>query len=153
MEPSTFELPDRDGNTRSLAEWRGRWVVLYFYPKDFTSGCTREARDFRDAAAQMRDLGATVVGVSRDTAASHARFDDENGLGFVLLSDPDLAVTKAFGAWGSKTMYGKRVQGVLRSTFLIDPAGEVAKAWRGVRVDGHVRSVLEQLERAREAHG
>src|SRR5580704_16029085 len=130
-----FDLESDDGTRRTLRDFDGKWLVLYFYPRDNTPGCTREAQDFTTAAARLKKLGATVVGVSKDTVKSHCGFKEKIGIGFTLLSDPDLAAHKAFGAWGKKVMYGKQVEGVIRSTFLIAPDGKLAKAWRSVKVD------------------
>ncbi len=141
-----FNLAGSDGRRHKLAELAGRRVVLYFYPRDLTPGCTTEACDFRDNLARLEAAGAVVFGVSKDSLESHAKFIDKHGLGFVLLSDPDLAVHKKYGAWGEKNMYGKTVEGVIRSTFLIDEAGKIAKAWTKVRVNGHVDKVLAALE-------
>ncbi len=149
MKAKPLSLPDQNGNVRTLPEFAGKYVVLYFYPKDFTSGCTTEACDFRDAAGALRELGAVVVGVSKDTVTSHGKFDAKHQLGFTLLSDTDLAVTRRYGAFGTKNMYGKVVEGVKRSTFLIGPDGEVIKEWIGVKVPGHVTSVLAEIERHR----
>ncbi|MBI5535085.1 MAG: peroxiredoxin [Deltaproteobacteria bacterium] len=150
MKAKNFSLLDRSGAKRSLSEFKGSWVVVYFYPKDFTSGCTREACAFRDAAGPLKKLGAVVIGISKDSAESHAKFDDKHELGFLLLSDPDCATAKAWGAFGMKNMYGKKVEGVKRSTFLIGPGGEVAGEWIGVKVDGHVDAVVEALREAKK---
>jgi peroxiredoxin Q/BCP len=123
----------------------GSSVVLYFYPKDNTPGCTREAQAFSEAKRKLAAAGATVVGVSKDSIKSHCGFRAKYALTFPLLSDPDLTVHRAYGAYGEKTMYGKKVMGVIRSTFLIGPDGKVVKAWRGVKVDGHVDAVLAAL--------
>lgn len=136
-----FSLPSGDGETVSLRDLRGTWVVLYFYPKDFTPGCTEEACDFRDALAGG-DLEARVVGISPDSIQSHARFRDEHDLGFPLLSDEDDRVAKAYGAYGNKGVFG---WGVKRSTFLIDPQGRVAKAYYNVKASGHAQRVAEDL--------
>jgi peroxiredoxin Q/BCP len=141
-----FELMSDTGAKVTSSTYAGRWLVLYFYPKDNTPGCTREAHDFTAAAAQLKKLGAEVVGVSRDSTKSHCGFKDKCGINFTLLSDPELAVHRAYGAWGMKTMYGKKVEGVIRSTFLISPGGDVARAWAGVKVDGHVDRVIAALE-------
>ncbi len=151
MRAKSFSLKDQTGKKRTLAELAGSYVVLYFYPKDFTSGCTKEAESFRDAAQEFDRLGAIVVGVSKDTAESHGKFAAKHQLPFVLLSDPDLTVTKRYEAYGTKTLYGKTVEGVKRSTFLIGPDGELIEAWRNVRVAGHVDKVLEALRRAKQA--
>lgn len=144
-----FRLEADAGDVVSLEDFTGRWLVLYFYPKDNTPGCTREAQEFTAAVAQLRKLGAAVVGVSKDSLKSHCGFRDKIGIKFRLLSDPDLIAHRAYGAWGTKTMYGKKVEGTIRSTFLIAPDGEVVRVWSGVRVDGHVEDVLGVLRAAR----
>ena len=147
-----FVLEGDDGARFSLKDalkgeggGKGESLVLYFYPKDNTPGCTREAQAFSEAKRKLAAAGATVVGVSKDSIKSHCGFRDKYGLSFVLLSDPDLAVHRAYGAYGEKTMYGKKVMGTIRSTFLIAPDGKIARAWRGVKVDGHVDAVLGAL--------
>jgi peroxiredoxin Q/BCP len=145
-----FDLESDSGQRRKLADYAGKWLVLYFYPKDSTPGCTREAQDFtgKDTLARLRKLGAEVAGVSKDSIKSHCTFRDKYAIKFPLLSDPDLAVHKAYGAFGEKTMYGKKVEGVIRSTFLVAPDGKLARVWRSVKVDGHVAKVLEALQEA-----
>lgn len=144
-----FDLESDSGERVTLKDFVGKWLVLYFYPKDNTPGCTREAQDFAAAAKRLEKLGAKVVGVSRDTPKTHCGFKDKMSLRFTLLSNPGLVAHKAYGAWGTKTMYGKSVEGVIRSTFLIGPEGSIVRAWSGVKVDGHVDRVLETLEKAR----
>ena len=129
-----FTLPDQDERPVSLKDFAGQWVVLCFYPKDNTSGCTKEAIDFTDRVEDSRALHAVVVGVSRDNAASHRRFRDRHHLRLMLLSDADAGVHKAYGAWGVKKNYGREYEGVIRSTFLISPEGRIAALWRNVRV-------------------
>jgi len=141
-----FDLPSDSGKNLSLADFAGKALVLYFYPKDNTPGCTREAQAFTKLLPAFKKAGAAVVGVSRDSVASHCGFRDELGLKVALLSDPDLAVHKAYGAWGEKTSYGKKTTGVIRSTFLIDEKGRIARAWSNVKVDGHAEAVLEELK-------
>jgi peroxiredoxin Q/BCP len=140
-----FTLASTSGRTLSLADLRGRRVVLYFYPKDDTPGCTRESCDFRDNLARLRGHGAVVLGVSRDSIGSHEKFKKKHALPFELLSDPDAEVGKAYGAFGPKMMYGKKVVGTIRSTFVIDDNGRIAALWSPVRVDGHVDAVLAAL--------
>ena len=140
-----FALASGDGAEVALADFAGEWLVVYFYPKDSTPGCTREACDFEAKRAALAKSGAAVVGVSRDSVASHARFGANQGLGFPLLSDPDAAVHRAWGAYGEKTMYGKKVVGALRTTVLVDPKGKVARVWQPVKVDGHADAVLAAL--------
>ncbi len=142
-----FELPGDDGHAHKLRSYRGRYVILYFYPKDLTPGCTTEACEFNDALAGIADKNAVIFGVSKDSLASHARFKSKHHLNFPLLSDADLTVHEAYGAHGEKVMYGKKVKGTIRSTFLIDDKGHVAKVWSKVRVKGHVKSVLEALQK------
>jgi peroxiredoxin Q/BCP len=141
-----FSLKDQDGTDVSLASVSGRWTVIYFYPKDGTPGCTREACSFRDNHAAIQATGATVLGVSGDTAASHRKFAGKYSLPFPLLVDEGNAVAKAFGAWGTKNMYGKTYEGVIRSTFIISPDGKVAKVWRKVKPDAHGAEVLAWLQ-------
>ncbi len=144
-----FALESDQGKRVSSADFAGKWLVVYFYPKDNTPGCTREAVGFTEALPALKKLGAKVVGISKDSVASHCGFRDKMGIAFPLLSDPDLSVHKAFGAWGKKTMYGKQVEGTIRSTFLIAPDGTIARAWRSVKVDGHVDAVVAALEEAK----
>ena len=134
-----------DGKTLKLADLKGQWVVLYFYPKDSTPGCTNEAKDFRDLYPKFRKRHAEIVGVSRDSAKSHANFAAKQELPFPLVSDPDEAWCKAFDVIHEKVLYGKRHMGVVRSTFLIDPDGKLAAEWRGVKVPGHAQAVLDAI--------
>ena len=129
-----FVLHNQNGEIRSLDHYHGRWLVLYFYPRDNTSGCTREASDFTDALHDFEKLGCTVVGISPDAVATHQRFIDKYNLGIELLSDPEKQAIKAFGAWGEKTLYGKKTDGLIRSTFLINPAGLIVHSWHAVKV-------------------
>ncbi len=141
-----FTLVGTAGRGLRLSDLRGRKVVLYFYPRDDTPGCTREACGFRDAQSKLRAAGVEVLGVSRDSLESHERFRARYHLPFELLSDPDSAVARAYGAFGEKSMYGKKVIGTIRSTFLIDERGRLQALWSPVRVDGHVEQVLAALE-------
>jgi thioredoxin-dependent peroxiredoxin len=143
-------LPDQDGATVSLADLAGKWVVLYFYPKDDTPGCTVEACQFTAGMAGFQGLDAVVLGCSPDSPSSHKKFIVKHGLSLRLLSDPGHEVMTAYGAWGEKVMYGKRTTGVIRSTVLIDSAGKVAAIWPKVKADGHadaVRARLAELKR------
>lgn len=142
----SFALPGDDGTTTSLSDLAGSYVVLYFYPKDDTPGCTRQAQAFTAAAPQFAKRGVTVLGVSRDSLERHAKFRSKYDLGIKLLSDPDLKAHQAYGAFGEKKLYGKTVEGVIRSTFLIDPKGKIAKRYSNVKVDGHVDAVLRDLD-------
>jgi len=141
-----FTLTADDGSKVRLADLKGQPVVLYFYPKDDTPGCTREACAFRDQHALLRKLGATVLGVSTDSTESHGKFRDKFNLNFPLLADPDHSVAEKYGAWREKNMYGKKSMGIQRSTFLIDGGGKVAKVWKAVRVDGHDEQVIAALD-------
>ncbi|OGQ18621.1 MAG: hypothetical protein A2138_14595 [Deltaproteobacteria bacterium RBG_16_71_12] len=141
-----FALPGDDGAVHALADHRGSPVVVYFYPRDDTPGCTIEACDFRDNIARAVGHGATVLGISKDSTDSHARFRQKYSLNFPLLSDPELTVHKAYGAYGDKLMYGKPTVGVIRSTFLVGRDGRIARAWPRVKVDGHVDEVLRALD-------
>jgi len=137
-----FELKDQAGKTLSSDALRGAPYVLYFYPKDDTSGCTREACGFRDAGRSFGKLGARIIGVSPDSEASHAKFAGKYGLPFTLLADPDKVLAKAYGTWALKKNYGREYMGIVRSTFVVDAKGVVKRAFYGVKVDGHVDNVL-----------
>ncbi|MBB6431456.1 thioredoxin-dependent thiol peroxidase [Algisphaera agarilytica] len=141
-----FNLKDQDDQSHRLSSSKGKWVVLYFYPKDSTPGCTKEACAFRDAAADLQKAGAVVFGVSPDDVKSHAKFAAKQELNFPLLADPDQAICTKYGVWQEKSMYGKKYMGVVRTTYLIDPKGKVAHRWDKVKVPGHVEAVLEALE-------
>jgi thioredoxin-dependent peroxiredoxin len=145
-EAPEFCLPASAGAEVCLESYLGKWLVLYFYPRDNTSGCTREAVDFTAALPALREMGAEVVGISRDSPASHGKFAEKHNLKVLLLSDQDHKVTEAYGAWALKKMYGKESYGVVRSTFLIDPQGRIARIWRKVRVEGHVNMVKKTLQ-------
>lgn len=140
-----FSLPDADGNTVSLDDYRGRQVIIYFYPAAGTPGCTKQACDFRDNLAELNDAGVEVIGISPDKPAKLAKFRDAEELTFPLLSDPEKAVLTAWGAFGEKTMYGKTVTGVIRSTFLVDAEGKIAVAQYNVRATGHVAKLRRDL--------
>ena len=137
-----------DGSTLDLKSLRGKWIVIYFYPRDATPGCTSEARDFRDLHGRFRKLDCEILGVSRDSVASHARFREKQELPFHLVADGDETWCRAFGVIHEKVLYGKRHLGVVRSTFLIDPQGVLHTEWRNIRVPGHAASVLETLANA-----
>ena len=141
-----FTLPDADEKPVSLSDFRGRRVVVYFYPAASTPGCTKQACDFRDNLAELNDAGLDVVGVSPDKPAKLAKFRDKEGLTFPLLSDPDKTVLNAYGAFGEKQMYGKTVTGVIRSTFVIDADGKIEEAQYNVRATGHVAKLRKDLK-------
>jgi peroxiredoxin Q/BCP len=141
-----FTLPDQDGTSVDLAGYRGRRVVVYFYPKDDTPGCTKEACQFNDALSGFEGAGVDVLGISADDAASHQRFRARYGLGFRLLTDAGHEVATRYGAYGEKVLYGKPAVGVIRSTFLVDPDGLIERAWYSVRADGHAAKVLAEVD-------
>lgn len=144
-EAPDFTLPsDTDGDV-TLSEYRGRTVVLYFYPKDLTSGCTTQACELRDSLERIEEHDAVVLGVSPDPVSMHAKFRAKHDLNFPLLADEDHAVAEAYGVWREKSMYGRKYMGIERSTFLIGPDGTVAEAWRGVKAKGHAEKVLNAL--------
>jgi len=140
-----FSLKDQDDKTHSLKDYAGRPVVLYFYPKDDTPGCTREACDFRDALPDFKKSKAAVLGVSILDTASKAKFARKHRVSFPLLADPDHAIAEKYGTWKKKSMYGKTFMGLARSTFLIDGTGKVVRRWDDVKVDGHADAVLEAV--------
>jgi peroxiredoxin Q/BCP len=137
-----FKLLSDEGKPVRLSALKGRAVVVYFYPKDDTSGCTAEAKDFTRLAPDFAAAGAAVVGISPDGVASHRKFKDKHGLSVLLAADEDTAVATAYGVWVEKSMYGRKYMGVERSTFLVDAKGRVARAWRKVKVPGHAEEVL-----------
>jgi peroxiredoxin Q/BCP len=140
-----FQLPDQRGNTVKLSDFSGQKLLLYFYPKADTPGCTRQACSIRDAREALRDLGLAVVGISPDQPGKQKKFDDKYGLAFPLLADPDHRVAEAYGAWGAKTMYGKKSMGIIRSSFLIDAAGKIVQAWYGVKPEDTVPKAQKAL--------
>ena len=142
-----FQAKDDAGNSVKLADFKGKNVVLYFYPKDDTPGCTTEACAFRDNHAALKKKGAVVLGVSKDSAASHQKFKEKYSLPFPLLADEDLKVTKAYGAWGERSLYGRKFMGTLRSTFVIGPDGRLKAVFPKVKVQGHDQEVLEALDK------
>ena len=140
-----FALLGDDDKEHRLAEFRGKKVVLYFYPRDATPGCTTEACDFRDLSPALAGKGAVVIGVSPDSAASHRKFKEKQGLPFLLLSDPGALLARSYGAFGEKMMYGKKSEGIIRSTFVIDEHGKLAAIYPKVSVKGHAAAVMETL--------
>jgi peroxiredoxin Q/BCP len=142
-----FTLPDADGNPVSLAGLRGQTVVLYFYPKDDTPGCTAEACGFRDAWQELRTNGVVVLGVSRDTGKSHQKFARKHALPFTLLADEGGAVAQRYGVWVQKSMYGRQYMSMARTTFLIRPDGKIGHVWQQVKPEGHAQRVLQYVEK------
>ena len=146
-----FNLPDENGKMVSLSDYAGKWLVVYFYPKDDTPGCTKEACDFTDSMNDFSGLNASVVGISRDDADAHQKFIAKYNLNLTLLSDPDHVVHEAYGAWGIKVNYGKEIEGVIRSTFIVSPEGEIAALWRKVNVRVELKNgVVKHADKVRE---
>lgn len=146
MKAKAFSLNNQDGNKVSLKDFEGKWLVLYFYPKDMTSGCTIEAHDFTKALQKFKKVNAGVIGVSPDSEKTHCKFIEKEKLKLTLLSDESKKTLEKYGVWKEKSMYGRKYMGVERSTFLIDPDGNIAKEWRKVKVPGHVDEVLSTLK-------
>lgn len=146
MKATDFRLPDQNGKEYSVSEYLGHWLIVYFYPKDDTPGCTKEACNFRDASAEYAKRGVSILGISKDTQASHSKFASKFNLNFPILADPDLEVIKAYGAWGKKKLYGKEYDGILRNTYLINPKGEIVKVYTGVKPEVHSDQILRDLD-------
>jgi thioredoxin-dependent peroxiredoxin len=146
-----FRLPDQSGNMQALSDYAGKWVVLYFYPKDMTPGCTVEACNFRDNLSRLTSAGAAVLGVSADSIQRHAKFAEAEGLNFPLLADEGKGTLEAYGVWQQKSMMGKKYMGIVRTTLLIDPKGIVRKVYDNVKVNGHVDEVLADLKQFQAA--
>jgi len=141
-----FTLPDKDGNMVSLSDFKGKRVVLYFYPKDNTPGCTRQACAFAGAYKQFEKKGVAVIGISRDSVSSHVKFAEKYNLPFTILSDPELEAIKAYGVWQEKKMYGKTTMGVVRTTFIISPDGKIEKIMSKVKPDTNASEILAELK-------
>ena len=142
-----FSLPDQNGTPHSLKDYKGKWVLLYFYPKDNTPGCTVEACTIRDTYGDFENMGTIVLGVSTDSVASHGKFADKYDLPFPLLADEQKELVKAYGVWGKKKFLGREYMGTNRMSFLIDPAGKIAKVYESVKPPKHAKEVLEDLEK------
>jgi peroxiredoxin Q/BCP len=141
-----FVLPASNGESVKLSDYRGRNVVIYFYPKDLTATCTQQSCDFRDANADMLELNTVILGISADPVKSHLRFIEKNELPFLLLSDEERTVCELYGVWQLKKLYGREYMGIVRSTFLIDAAGKLVREWRKVKVKGHTEEVLDAVK-------
>jgi thioredoxin-dependent peroxiredoxin len=146
MKAVDFNLPDQEGVNRSLRDFSGKWLVLYFYPRDDTPGCTKEACNFRDSLGELLKLGTAVAGVSKDSAASHRKFADKYHLNFPILSDESKEVIKAYGAWGKKKFMGREFEGTLRKTILINPVGEVVKIYENVNPTQHAEEIINDIK-------
>lgn len=140
-----FSLPDQNGQIHTLEEWKGKKVILYFYPKDNTPGCTKQACGFTQLSSQFEEKGAVVVGISKDTVASHKRFEEKQSLNLILLSDPELTAIQAYDVWKEKNMYGKKAMGVVRTTYLIDEQGIITQAFGKVKAADNPQQMLELL--------
>lgn len=145
MKAKDFKLTDQDGKTHSLSMYFGKWIVLYFYPRDDTPGCTKEACNFRDSISELKKLGVVVLGVSKDSVASHKKFADKYHLNFPILSDETKEVMKSYEAWGKKKFMGREFEGTLRMTYLIDPKGEIRKVYKNVNPSIHAGDILNDL--------
>lgn len=146
MKAKDFKLPDQDGMIHSLSQYLGQWVVLYFYPRDDTPGCTKEACNFRDSIQALKNLGVIILGVSKDSVSSHKKFSEKYHLNFPLLSDENKEVLKLYKAWGKKKFMGKEFEGTLRMTYLIDPEGEIKKVYEKVNPSLHAEEILKDLK-------
>lgn len=146
MKAADFTLPDSEGQLHSLSDYRGKWLVVYFYPKDDTPGCTKEACNFRDNRDTLQEHGIAVVGISRDSVASHKAFAGKYALNFPILSDESTETIRAYGAWGPKMRGGKETMGVLRNTYLIDPNGEIRKTYTRVNPSAHAEEILHDIQ-------
>jgi len=147
MNAPDFTLPDENGKPHSLSDYRGGWVIVYFYPRDNTPGCTTEACGFRDSFATLTKMGVVILGISKDSVASHRKFSDTHNLNFPILSDEDKSTLKAYKAWGKKKFMGREFEGTIRKTFLIDPVGNIRKVYERVIPVGHAGKVIADLTR------
>lgn len=141
-----FTLQDSEGKTHKLSDYAGQTIVVYFYPKDDTPGCTKEACSFRDSYADFRQAGVIIIGISPDKVASHKKFKNKYELPFTLLADPDHAVCEAYGVWGTKKMYGREYQGVYRTTYIISPEGNIQRVFKNVKPSEHSQEVLAEIQ-------
>jgi len=146
MKVNDFCLPNQDGIEICLRDLKGKWIILYFYPKDNTPGCTTEAKEFSELLDEFEKLGAIIIGISPDSVKKHCNFIEKHNLKITLLSDEEKKVLKAYGVWGIKKMYGKEYEGVIRSTFIINPDGEIVKEYKKVKAKGHASKVLDDLK-------
>lgn len=146
MKAPDFALPDQNGKVHKLEDFKGKWLLVYFYPKDDTPGCTKEACSFRDASTDYKKRGVSIIGISKDTVASHTKFSNKFSLNFPILADPTLETIKAYGAWGKKKLYGREYDGVFRNTYLINPKGEIIKKYEKVHPEVHSEEILKDLE-------
>lgn len=146
MRCPNFYLPDQNGYIHKFDDYRGRWLVVYFYPKDNTPGCTKEACSFRDSFGEFKKNNVEILGISKDSTSSHKKFEEKYGLNFTLLSDVDGEVIREFGAWGKKKMMGREYEGILRNTYLVNPEGEIVKTYEKVDPATHVIQILKDIQ-------
>jgi peroxiredoxin Q/BCP len=146
MEAKNFNLQDQNGDYHKLSDYKGKWLLVYFYPKDDTPGCAKEACNFRDAISEFIKRGVIILGISKDSIESHKKFADKYSLNFTLLSDPDHLVIESYGAWGTKKFMGKEFTGTQRKSYLINPAGEIAKEYKSVNPLSHFKQILTDLD-------
>lgn len=146
MKASDFSLPDQNDKTHTLSDYKGKWLVVYFYPKDDTPGCTKEACNFRDRGEEFAKKGVTIIGISKDSVASHKKFADKYHLNFPILSDPEHVVIEKYGVWGKKKFMGREYDGIFRNTYLINPKGEIVKEYKGVNPLTHAQKILQDLD-------
>ena len=146
MKAPDFNLSDQNGEIHKLEDYKGRWLILYFYPRDDTPGCTKEACSFRDSSDEYKKRGVSIIGISKDSIKSHKKFAEKFHLNFPLLADEDRKVIESYGSWGEKSMFGKKYMGILRNTYLINPKGEIEKEYKGVKPDVHSEEILKDLK-------
>ncbi len=146
MEASNFSLPDQDGKVHTLSDYKGTWLIVYFYPKDDTPGCTKEACSFRDKGEAFAKKGVAVIGISKDSVISHKKFADKYHLNFPLLSDPEHRIIEKYGSWGKKKFMGREYDGIFRNTYLINPKGKIVKEYKGINPLTHVNQILKDLD-------
>jgi peroxiredoxin Q/BCP len=146
MIATDFNLPDQDGKLHKLSDYKGKWVVLYFYPKDDTPGCIKEACSFRDNIKELTDMGVVVLGISKDSVSSHKKFYDKYNLNFLILSDQEKNVINSYKAWGEKSLMGRKYFGILRTTYLIDPKGIIKKIYEKVNPQQHAEEIIKDIK-------
>lgn len=146
MKAPNFNLPDQNGKLHTLDQYKNKWLILYFYPKDDTPGCTKEACNFRDSSEEYKKRGVSIIGISKDSIKSHKKFSEKFHLNFPILANESGEVVEAYGAWGEKTMFGKKYMGILRNTYLINPKSEIQKEYKGVKPELHNDEILKDLK-------
>ena len=152
MKAPNFSLPDQSGKIHTLEDYKGKWLILYFYPKDNTPGCTKEACNFRDSSEDYLKRGVLIIGISKDSVKSHKKFAEKFKLNFPLLADETGEVIESYGSWGEKSMFGKKYMGILRNTYLINPKGEIEKKYEKVKPEIHSEELLKDLDNLLSGH-